>query len=179
MEQSTPRLILREYTNQDWRAVLAYQSTTDYLRYYAWEQRRAKDVKSFVQRFIDWQHERPRLRFQMAVVLPDGNRLIGSCGIRKPQAHSHQAELGYEIDPLYWGQGYATEAARAMVSFAFRELGLHRIWASCLLENSASARVLEKLGMTREGQLRHHRWMKGRWWDTLIYGLLKPEWKGD
>ena len=92
------------------------------------------------------------------------------------QANSHQAELGYEIDPAYWGQGYATEAARKMLAFGFGELRLHRIWATCLLENVASARVLGKLGLQQEGRLREHRWMKGRWWDSLVFSILEQEW---
>jgi RimJ/RimL family protein N-acetyltransferase len=64
-----------------------------------------------------------------------------------------------------------------MIEFGFNGLGLHRIWAECVAENQASARVLEKLGMQREGRLREKRWMKGRWWDTLIYAILEPAWR--
>jgi RimJ/RimL family protein N-acetyltransferase len=126
--------------------------------------------------FIGWQKELPRIKFQLAIALPGQNQLIGSCGIRKKQSGSHQAELGYEIAPLYWGQGYATEAAQKMLNFGFEHLNLHRVWASCLVENKASARVLEKLGMQQEGRIRQNRWMKNRYWDTFIYGILKREW---
>ena len=174
---TTDRLRLREYVSDDWRTVLAYQSDPRYLRYYPWTQRTAEDVQAFVQRFIDWQDEQPRTRFQFAITLRAGGGLIGSCGIRKETATAQQADLGYEIAPSHWGHGYATEAARAVLAFGFQDLRLHRVWASCVAENTASARVLEKLGMRQEGRLRENRWMKGRWWDTLVYGILQREWK--
>ncbi len=64
-----------------------------------------------------------------------------------------------------------------MVRFGFEELGLHRIWSWCIADNVASARVLEKTGMRREGRQRETDWFKGRWWDTLLYGLLEDEWR--
>ena len=72
---------------------------------------------------------------------------------------------------------HASEAVRAMVGSGFGELRLRRIWARCLAENVASYRVLEKAGMRREGRLREEEWMKGRWWDTLVYGILDHEWR--
>ncbi len=65
-----------------------------------------------------------------------------------------------------------------MVTFGFQDLKLHRISAHCIVDNTASAHVLEKLGMRREGQLRENEWMKERWWDTLLYGILDREWLG-
>ncbi len=175
---TTERLRLREFIEADWPAVLAYQTHPDYLRYYHWTGRTAAEVRAFVRQFIDWQQEQPRYKYQLALVLPAEDRLIGNCGLRLERQGAIEAELGYELDPAYWGRGYATEAARAMVSFGFKELSLHRLWAACLAENVGSVRVLEKLGMRPEGHLRQNRRFKGRWWDTLLYGLLVDEWSG-
>jgi len=172
----TERLLLREFVVDDWRAVLAYQSDPRYLRYYPWTERTAEDVQAFVQRFVGWQDERPRTKFQLAIVRRVEGQLIGTVGIRKEIAKVQKANVGFEVAPEYWGRGYATEAARAMLAFGFDELGLHRIWASCLAENVASVRVLEKLWMRQEGRLRENQWMKGRWWDMLVYGILEDEW---
>ena len=177
MEIKTLRLLLREFTSDDWPAVLAYQSDPRYLRYYSWETRSAAEVKPFVQQFIAWQAEQPRLRFQMAINLVAEQKLIGNCGLRLRQVDAQEADLGYEIAPSYWGQGYATEAAQAMLSFGFDTLHLHRIWASVIADNQGSIRVLEKLGLRQEGHLRENQWMKGRWWDTLVYGILEQEWQ--
>ncbi len=75
-----------------------------------------------------------------------------------------------------WGLGYATEATRLIVAFGFRELGLHRIEATCAPENLGSVRVLEKIGMRREGQLKQHLLAHGAWRDSLVYGVLRGEW---
>jgi RimJ/RimL family protein N-acetyltransferase len=173
----TRRLLLREFQDTDWPAVLAYQADPRYLRYNHWTERTEESVRVFVQMFLDWQQETPRSKYQLALVLPAEDRVIGNCGIRMPRAGSREAELGYELDPIYWGQGYATEAARAIVTFGFEQLHLHRVMARCIADNVGSVRVLEKLGMQREGHLREHEWFKNRWWDTLIYGLLDREWQ--
>jgi RimJ/RimL family protein N-acetyltransferase len=85
--------------------------------------------------------------------------------------------MGYELDPNYWGKGYATEAATAVLNFGFAELKVHRIGANAVAENTASLRVLEKIGMQYEGRLRENKWMKDRWWDTVLYGILEYEWR--
>lgn len=84
--------------------------------------------------------------------------------------------MGYELNPDHWGRGYATEATRALVTLGFTTLGLHRIWSSCIADNVASARVLTNVGMQLEGRLHENEYFKGRYWDTLIFGLLVGEW---
>jgi RimJ/RimL family protein N-acetyltransferase len=177
MELTTPRLLLREFVPGDWPAVLAYQSDPRYLRYYEWTERTPAAVQAFVQRFVEQQREQPRTRYQFALVLPGDGSLIGNCGIRRRSPGAHEADIGYELDPAQWGRGYATEAASAVLAFGFEQLGLHRVWAECLSENVASAHVLEKLELQREARLRENVWMKGRYWDTLIYAILAPEWR--
>lgn len=176
MELNTERLILREFNEDDWAEVLAYQSDPRYLRYYHWTSRTSEDVQAFVRMFLEQQAQQPRTKFQLVVMLKTTQQLIGNCGIRMESAGAHQGDLGYELSPDHWGHGYATEAARAVINFGFSQLGLHRIWSWCIAENIASWRVLEKLGMRLEGRLRENECFKGRYWDTLIYGMLKSEW---
>jgi [ribosomal protein S5]-alanine N-acetyltransferase len=178
MELHTDRLLLREFVTADWPAVLAYQRDPRYLRYYEWADRTPDDAQRFVQMFLEQQDEQPRRKFQLAVVLKQGGQLIGNCGIRLQTAGAHEADIGYELAPDHWERGYATEAARAIVQFGFAELKVHRIWAWCIADNTASARVLEKLGLKLEGRLREKEYFKGRWWDTLLYGILENEWHG-
>ena len=175
MQLTTQRLILREFVPEDWPAVLAYQQDPSYLRYYPWADRTEADARAFVGRFMTQQREQPRRRFQLAITRPREGRLIGNCGIRRKPENDWEADIGYELDPAYWGQGYATEAAEALVNFGFRELGLHRISSWCIADNAASARVLERLGFQPEGRLRQNEYFKGRWWDTLLYALLRDE----
>jgi RimJ/RimL family protein N-acetyltransferase len=174
---ATERLVLRKFTEEDWRAVMAYQQNPLYLRFSEWTERTVDQVRRFVEAFVAQQREIPRTRFQWALTLKDTGRLIGTCGIRRESIQASEAEIGFELDPACWGHGYATEAARALVQFGFSELHLHRIWAWCIADNAASIRVLEKLGMRREGRLREKHRFKDRWWDTLLYAILDREWQ--
>jgi ribosomal-protein-alanine N-acetyltransferase len=177
MQLMTERLILREFTPDDWPAVLAYQSDPLYLRYNPWSERTPEAVQEFVGMFLANQVDQPRFKFQLALVLRSSAELIGNCGIRKDSFDAHEADIGYELSPAHWGRGYATEAARAILRFGFTELGVHRVWSWCVAENTASAHVLEKLGMLPEGRLRDKEFFKERWWDTLIYAILEDEWR--
>ena len=177
MNLTTARLELREFSESDWPAVLAYQGKPLYLRYYEWTERTPQAVREFVQMFLVQQQEQPRTRFQLAIVLRETGRLIGNCGLRMRSPGALEGDIGYELDPTYWGQGYATEAARVMLRFGFTQFGLHRIWSWCIADNLASARVLEKIGMRQEGHLRENEYFKGRWWDTLMYAILESEWQ--
>lgn len=177
MQLTTERLTLREYTLDDWPAVLAYQRDERYLRYYAWTDRTEADVREFVQMFIDWRTEEPRRRFQFAITLTGSRQLIGSAGLRRKPENEFEADVGYELAPEHWGNGYATEAASALLDFGFPQLNLHRISAGCIADNTASARVLERLGMTLEGRLRQSAHFRDRWWDALNYAILEDEWR--
>lgn len=177
MELITERLLLREFVDEDWKAVLEYQSNPLYLRYYAWTERKEAEVREFVGWFLTNQQEQPRTKYQLAVTLKEDGRLIGNCGVRINDFALREGNIGYELDPRYWGKGYATEAARALVRFGFEELGLHRIWSWCVAENVSSSSVLERVGFRQEGCLWEKEFYKGRWWDQRVFGLLEHEWK--
>lgn len=109
-----------------------------------------------------------------AATLPEGGDVVGAVGLILEREHQ-RAELGYWIGRPYWGQGYATEAARAVVAWGFEELGLHRIHAHHFSRNPASGRVLQKLGMYHEGRLREHVRKWGEYVDLEQYGILSDE----
>lgn len=177
MRLITSRLVLREFVEADWAGVLAYQQDPRYLRYYPWTDRVEADARAFVELFLGWQSEEPRRRYQLALTLKRSGRLIGNCGIRRKPDNDWEADIGYELDPEFWGNGYATEAAQALVNHGFQELGLERISSWCIADNIASARVMERLGFRLEGVLRRNEFFKERWWDTLLYALLRDEWE--
>jgi [ribosomal protein S5]-alanine N-acetyltransferase len=155
----------------------AYWRDPRYQNYYPEHADIDRMVRDLVGSFVAAQTEAPRRRWQLAVISKADGRLIGNCGIRINDSEHREANIGYELHPDSWGRGDATEAARAILDFGFDVLGLHRIWAECVADNTASAHVLEKLGMRREAHFREHRWHKGRWWDTLIYAVLDHEWR--
>jgi len=130
-------------------------------------------VRAFVHMFVEQQQQKPRLKFQLAVVMPKTGQLIGSCGLRLPSPDALVADIGFELDPVYWGNGLATEAAQAMVELGFGHFNLQRITAVCLAENAGSARVLAKTGMQQEERLRENTYFKNRLWDTLKFAILR------
>ncbi len=109
-----------------------------------------------------------------AIVLGHEQILIGAAGL-SISSSDLRAELGYWIGKAYWGYGYASEAAQALIHFGFEVLSLNRIYATCLRRNIASARVLQKLGMAHEGSLRQHVYHRGQFEDLEEYGLLKQD----
>ncbi|GAA4464810.1 GNAT family N-acetyltransferase [Phytohabitans houttuyneae] len=102
---------------------------------------------------------------------------IGWCGLSRWNADYRSASLGYCFDDAVWGQGYATEAAGALLLWAFDTLDLNRVQAETDTRNMASARVLEKLGFVREGTLREDCVVNGDVSDSWVYGLLRREWQ--
>jgi len=108
----------------------------------------------------------------LAVTLRDAGTLVGAVGLEICKDHL-RAELGYWIGKPYWGKGFATEAARALVGYGFEVLGLNRIHAQHLVRNPASGRVMIKIGMRHEGTLRHHTKKWDVFEDVEFYGLLK------
>jgi RimJ/RimL family protein N-acetyltransferase len=89
---------------------------------------------------------------------------------------AEEGEIWYLVAPESWGKGIATKAAKHLLDFGFGELSLHRIWATCLPENPASARVLEKVGMRKEGLLVKNLMIHGVWKSSFLYAILAEEW---
>ena len=112
-----------------------------------------------------------------AITLRSDGSLLGAITLMG-MAPGHQAELGYWIGRPYWNQGYCTEAARAVLAYAFSDLGLIRVHACHIARNPASGRVMQKSGMTREGCRRQHVRKGGQSEDVELYGILKAEWNG-
>lgn len=112
---------------------------------------------------------------QIVFALTRTGALIGAMGLMVDWTHQH-AQLGYWIGVPYWNQGYATEAARAVLRFGFADLGLQRIWAPHFAGNLASGRVMQKIGMRYEGCQRAHYCHQGRFVDAVLYGILRDEW---
>lgn len=168
----TKRLIIREFTFEDFSAVHLYASNPEVAKYMIWGPNTEEETKAFIKRTIDMQQESSRTGYELAVILKENGQLIGGCGIH---AEGTNGEIGYCFHPDYWGYGYASEAAKALLTFGFQELKLHRIYATCRPSNIGSAKVMEKIGMKREGHLREHMLVKGEWKDSFLYSILVHE----
>ena len=169
------RLEYRELGDDDFAAVHAYASDPEVVRFMPWGPNTEPDTRDFLERAQRAALTEPRRGYEMAVVTRADGRLIGAVGLHLAEA-DEQAMLGYCYHRDAWGLGYATEAAETLLGFGFEVLLLRRIWAGCDPDNTASARVLEKVGMTLEGRLREDCNIRGVRRDTLMFGILDHEW---
>ena len=109
-----------------------------------------------------------------AITLRDGGDLVGAISLLDISERHARAEIGYWTGIDHWNRGYCTEAFTRLVPYAFEELGITRIVARCSAQNAASARVMEKTGLKREGLLLKHSRKQGQFDDVLLYGLVLP-----
>ena len=170
----TERLILRRFRPEDGAELFDYLSKEEVVRFEPYgifsreEANKAAAGRSKNEAF--W-----------AVCLKDSGKLIGNLYLAKQEFDTW--ELGYVFNADFWGKGYACEAAKALINDVFCNQGAHRIIAMCNSKNERSWRLLERLGMRREGHLRQNVWFKrdetGRpiWNDTYEYGILAQEWE--
>jgi ribosomal-protein-alanine N-acetyltransferase len=174
-ELRTPRLLLRSLERRDIPAIVRLAgareiaATTANIPHPYTED----DARSFLAHAHDEFRAGSSATFAIS---PDGE-LCGAVGLVITPAHE-RAELGYWIGVPYWGQGFATEAASAVMAFGFETLRLNRIYASHFAGNVASQRVLEKIGMRHEGPARQHIRKWNRFVDLENYGLLESEFSG-
>lgn len=174
----TERLHLRPFRDDDLDDLYAFHARPDVARYLYWEARsRAETKRVLTQKKTLTQLTASGARLSLAVVLPASAKVIGEVILIWQSAEHQQGEIGYVFHPDYGGQGYATEATRALLALGFDGLGLHRIYGRCDGRNVASYRVMERLGMRREAHFIHNEIFKGEWGDELIYALLRSEWE--
>lgn len=169
-EFETRRLVLRAPLRSDARAIFdGYASDPGVTRYLPWTAHRSiAETREFLRRTREWR--RSGREFTWAITLRRGGTLVGMIGLRVAPP---KADFGYVVAPGHAGNGYATEAARTLCEWALAEGSIHRVWALVDTRKAASARVLEKAGMTREGTLRNWGFHGGELIDCHAYARLK------
>jgi [ribosomal protein S5]-alanine N-acetyltransferase len=177
MHLETSRLRLREFTLEDWPDVQAYCADPLVVQFMYFGPSSVEETKVHLHWCLEKAKEEPRCLYELGIVLKAEQRLIGSCTLALNPAERREAAFSYLLNRHEWGQGYATEAMHALFDFGFNVLGLHRVADAVDPANVASLRVLEKLGLRREGHLRAAVWHKERWWDEYIYAILDHEWQ--
>lgn len=171
----TERLHLRILRMQDKAAFFSYRSLEEVARWQIWRPKRMEEAEEFIRLNEKTVPDTEGTWLQLALCLPDG-RLIGDIGIHFLE-HG-QLEIGYTLSPPHQHQGYAAEAVRAVIRYAFTEGGRHRITASADPANAASVRLLSKLGFRKEAHFVKSWWADGQWADECVFALLAEEWPG-
>ena len=175
----TERLLLRNFTEDDFAAVHSYAGCAENVVYMVWGPNNEEQTRNFINMAIMKATEDPCMNYQFAAILKNTKKLIGACNLTR--VRSDEAEIGWIVHHDYWKQGYGTEMGKAILGFGFDVLPLRRVFAFCDDENIGSYRVMEKIGMRREGL-----YIEGRqanklsnkeYSDALSYAILKDEWE--
>ena len=174
---STPRLLLRPFDEADIEAGSAYRRDAQVMRFVTGAPETAAEVNAFLERTRTYAQQQPQTQYRFAIVLNSIGRVIGGCGLDITDRDSLEGEIGYHLHREFWNQGIAAEAATELLRFGFENLTLHRIIADCAAANTASARVMEKAGMRKEGHFLENKRIGEEWHDTLLYAILEREWK--
>jgi ribosomal-protein-alanine N-acetyltransferase len=168
------KVVLREFTLEDVDDVLAIIGDDKVTTWLSFDSRDGAQAIAMLEGTIERARQEPRTEFYLGVTKHDDDRVIGFAriGLAGVQA----GKLGYAITAKEWGHGYATDAARTLITYAFRELGLHRVSAAIGPDNTASIAVVQQLGFAREGVLRDHVFTNGAWRDSVLFSVLAHEW---
>jgi RimJ/RimL family protein N-acetyltransferase len=174
---NTERLILRALTASDAGDLFRYRSDPRVNQFQFWVPRSIGEVKEFLEHAIAKTVGIPGTWFQLGICLRGSGELLGDCGIHFPEHEPQQVEIGISLAPEHQGHGYASEALRRLFDYIFEEIGMHRVFASVDPANTASLKLLDRLGMRQEAHFVESVYFKGHWVDDVIYGVLDREWK--
>jgi RimJ/RimL family protein N-acetyltransferase len=175
----TERLVLRSLRPGDEDDVFAYRSVPEVVRYIPGDPKTREQVADMVAERATAGRVEPAQPICTLAVEVDG-RVVGDVLLHLDGLDGHdgrQAEVGWVFHPDVQGRGYATEAARELLRVGFEELGVHRVWAQLDGENTASARICERLRMRREAFYEKASWFKEQWTDLAVYGIRADEWR--
>jgi ribosomal-protein-alanine N-acetyltransferase len=173
---NSARVSLREIEEKDWIDVHQYASQSIVCQYQPWGPNTEEDSQAFVRQILLDAKKDPRTRYGFAIIEQEKGRMIGSGEINIRDITNKTGEIAYIVNPTYWRKGFATETAKLLIDFGFKEFNLHRIYATCDPRNIGSSKVLEKIGMTKEGRIRENILIKDGWRDSLLYSILEQEW---
>ena len=172
------RLVIRRFASSDAEGLASYRSDAEVARYQDWEcPYPLNEARELIASLHQLAPGTPGTWFQFAVSLASSGTLIGDAALRTDSADGRQAELGFTFAAAHQGQGYATEAVRAVVQYGFEKLAMHRVCSRTDARNLRAQRLLERLGFRLEGELRESIWFKGAWATDLLYAQLESEWR--
>jgi ribosomal-protein-alanine N-acetyltransferase len=132
-------------------------------------------TEKLLSEWLNEQSQQPRNSYVFGIDLKDDKTFIGLIGIKLGKKNYKTAEVWFKVHKDFWRKGYTTEALMKLLEFGFNQLLLHRIEAGWAVDNTALGKVLEKVGMTREGMKRKNLPIRGEWKDTYFYGILEDD----
>ncbi len=170
----TDRLVLRKIKMCDVDDMYEYSKRSDVTKYLLWSPHPDKFYTAAYIRSLQGRYRRGDF-YDWAVVLKESGKMIGTCGLTSVDADNNYCEIGYVISPDYHNRGYATEAVSRVLEICFDRFGFHRVEAMHIEGNEASASVMKKCGMSKEGVLRDYIFSKNEYKTVCIYAILANE----
>ena len=173
----TKRLILRPFDLSDAESMFRnWAKDPDVLRFMPYELcATVEDTQKHISQWLRYFEETAANSALFAIVLKDSSEVIGTIDFAETDKEARSAEVGYQLGKAWWGQGYATEALRALIKYCFERVKLNRLWASYDSRNPASGKVLQKAAMKYEGTLRQCKVRRGELSDSVRYAILAEE----
>ncbi|HYZ01617.1 MAG TPA: GNAT family protein [Candidatus Binatia bacterium] len=168
----TAPITLREFEDGDVDAATAWISDPAVTRFMTWDPGDRARAAAWLRQVAADAEALPRTSWELAVVEVETGLVVGAGRLTVRDAQHRCGDIGYVLRRDRWGRGLGSEVARQLVERGFERVGLHRIEATCDVENVASARVLEKAGLRLEGRLRERFQVRGEWRDLLLYAAL-------
>ena len=172
----TERMVLRPYTADDFAAMADMHGREEVARYLLWKPRDVDASRQALERHLTPRLENAGDGMTLAGVDKETGRFVGEFVLFLRSTDHRGGEVGYILHPDFFGRGLAGEGARVILQIGFEEMNLHRIVGRLDARNTASARVLEKLGMRREAHFVRNEIVKGEWTDEVVYAMLAEEW---
>lgn len=172
-ELRTARLVIRRFRAKDTDAFAAYRSDPDVARYQSWDGCTPEQAEAFASEMAASHPGIPGEWFQFAIADPASDELLGDVALCVHADDTSRAELGFTLSPAHQGEGYATEAARSVVAYAFERLGAETVLGIADARNDASIALLERIGMRRTTT--EHVRFKDEWCDEHTYELRRGE----
>jgi RimJ/RimL family protein N-acetyltransferase len=175
----TARLVLRRFTAEDADSLARYRSIPEVARFQGWDAPFAVDrAHAMIGWLVEHDPDEPGEWYQLAIALRDDpGRLVGDCGFRPRADEPLVVDIGFTLDPSFQGRGLATEAVGELLRYLFEDRAKHKVCADCDTRNEASWRLMERLGLAREGSLRESFCDDGDWADEYLYGILASDWR--
>ncbi len=171
----TPNLILRDVRASDAKAFYEYMHREGYWHNLPMDLPTPQSVSDMLNGWLQDQTKEPRTSYFMAATDKATGTVIGEAILHVRNSRWQQGEIGWGVSSDYGGRGLGTEIGRALLELAFGKLNLHRVYAQCRVENHASFRIMEKLGMRKEGILRESVLARGAWWSSVQCSILATE----
>ena len=179
MEIVTRRFLLRDFTEAERPAFIAYRADPRYLALAGPDEADPQHSQRLFQTFRDWTSEQPRRNYQLAILQRhEPQALVGCGGVRGAGCESGKAELGIELAPAYWARhGYAIEVGRALLRFGFGDLGLQEICGVIMDANARIARLAEWFGAEAVATRSGATWMSARGRNETEWRMTRDQWR--